>query len=280
MPGTATKGPRRIVETHAVPFVDHAGNTALMVYRSFSKLPPLFGIAVYIVGETGGAASASSSAPPGPDPASTPSTSTSTSTSTARRDEDTNAKTAAALELFNAIQGSDWTNYRLDIYFLPSGTTKDDCKAHYLAEKAKRGTVNAQIALVESNSPESRHHNTAELSEGGNIKPPGFIPSYLCSSTGYYHHDILFLSDKNWRADGLLFVEFTLAKVNEEWEPEEEGEGDGLEEERVRRLPVLSEEREGGYGDVGGRMRELYRLGSEELEGVWQEAVRRGWVSW
>ncbi|KAL3458144.1 hypothetical protein BJX64DRAFT_267123 [Aspergillus heterothallicus] len=99
-------------QTHTVPFTDHAGNPALMVFQNppqimYSTLPPLFPFVLYLTHPNAG-----------PSP----------------------SQGEALVALYNIFDnshlGSDFP-FRLDVYFLPGGR-EADCKAHYLAERASR----------------------------------------------------------------------------------------------------------------------------------------------
>lgn len=92
--------------------------------------------------------------------------------------------------------------FRFDFYFLPNASI-NDCKEHYMAEKAARGTITVQIEAIEKNEPPKN--------EGG---LPGLIPSYL-SLPYHWYNDLLVVCDGDWETDGMQLVEFNLPAPGE-----------------------------------------------------------------
>ena len=166
------------------------------------------------------------------------------------------------VELFQTLRGHELSSYRLDIFFV-SNATADDCKEHCLAEKVARGTYEVQVDAVE------RGEKPANVG-----CMPGMVKSYLRTPT-YYHHDVLFVGGKDWRADGMLFVEFTPAKVPEEWKACEE-DLESFTAEAASRLPMLHER----WGCIKAHVDDLSRSRVPELDMVYEDALEMGYLSW
>lgn len=96
----------------------------------------------------------------------------------------------------------DWQPFRIDVYFLPNASI-DDCQAHYLAEKAARGSIAVQMEAMERGDPPK---NAGGL--------PGMVPSYLKLPTCFYN-DLLVISDRNWVTDGVFLVLFNPPPIEE-----------------------------------------------------------------
>ncbi|KAK0649702.1 hypothetical protein B0T16DRAFT_389705 [Cercophora newfieldiana] len=92
--------------------------------------------------------------------------------------------------------------FRFDFYFLPNASI-DDCKAHYMAEKAARGPITVQIEAVVRKEPPKN--------EGG---LPGMVPSYL-SLPEHWYHDLLVVCDGDWEVEGMQLVQFNLPAKGE-----------------------------------------------------------------
>lgn len=103
-----------ILKFHKIPFTDHRGVTAFMVFQNLEPfpLPPLFSFAIYFT---------HSHASP----------------------ESTNV-----VGFFQEIHAcnEDRFDVRFDMYFLPSATHRD-CVQHYQEEKASRGTYEDQLRM-------------------------------------------------------------------------------------------------------------------------------------
>ncbi|KAL4939560.1 hypothetical protein BDV06DRAFT_230930 [Aspergillus oleicola] len=96
---------------YTVPFHDHTGETAHMVFENNNPLPPLFSFAIYLTH---------------------PSASIDT-------------KTDTLVALYNELKPGDFFgNVRFDIYILP-GSSAEECVAHYQSEKESRGSYKNQI---------------------------------------------------------------------------------------------------------------------------------------
>lgn len=153
-------------------------------------------------------------------------------------------------------------NYRLDLYFLPNATV-EDCIAHYNAEKAGRGTITRQIEAVERRDPPS---NAGGL--------PGMVPSYL-SVPYYWHHDVLLLSDQDWRTDGMLLVRFNRASIEDAGVFKEEL--DDYPPTQITRFPVDMEKSK-SPDTIQRRIREIMYL--EDLAAPYEKAVELGYTTW
>ena len=115
--GGAVGGRIQRVKIHVIPFTDHSGREALMVFDGWVScpLPQLFSFAIYFTQMT--------------------------------------VETVKPVELLKAIKrGSPLGSsnaIRLELYFLPTSdvdsSADDDCIAHYRKEKAARGDYTRQI---------------------------------------------------------------------------------------------------------------------------------------
>ncbi|KAL2871339.1 uncharacterized protein BJX67DRAFT_377118 [Aspergillus lucknowensis] len=108
-------GPRwRSADMNRIPFADHTGKTAYMVFESWKSipLPPLFSFSVYF-------------------------------THVNATPENTD------MEALHRDLSPRELDLRFDMYFLP-GATIDDCIAHYNGEKAARGSYKEQIRVFKT----------------------------------------------------------------------------------------------------------------------------------
>lgn len=253
--GFGPRGPR-VRRTHVIPFDDHAGQRALTVFESSSPLPFLYSYSFYFT------------------------------------HRDASPDTSHAQELYQAItQGplyeSNDVEYRLDLHFLPAAS-QDDCIAHYRAEKAARGTFQAQIDALASSSSGG--------GGGGGGRMPGLVDSYAAHNKARFrYHGLVHVCDApDWRAGDQLLacVEFDPLS-REDYEEFSKDPGDPREPDvlpATRTCPAAVSEGSPGFG------RELPRpyfsvraLGSSLWERVpkqrfgqeaWQEARDRGWTTW
>ena len=151
---------------------------------------------------------------------------------------------------------------RLDVYFLP-GASVDVCMVHYAAEKVHRGTYARRVQAVERGDPPA---NAGGL--------PGLVPSYL-NLPSWWHHDVLLVSGKDWKAEGMLFVQFNRAE-REECHPYED-ELDDHPRIMVRRYPVGQDN---GYsaGTIERCVDEIKSV--EEVRGLIAVAAELGYTNW
>jgi hypothetical protein len=170
----------RRLKTHTLPFTDHTGSEAFMVFHNDikterSQLPPLFPFVVYFTH---------------PDATLSPAS----------------PKTANVSGLLNAIS-MDF-HFRFDLYFLP-GASKDDCKAHYLAERATRPDYEAVYnnlqtrawqASARRGNPRSNNDDSPQTQQDHN--PPDLPPAMAYTHRGLEPYRGLFLicHEVNWRA--------------------------------------------------------------------------------
>lgn len=126
---------------HIVPFTDHTGKTAYMVFENLESipLPPLFSFSIYFtfVNAT-------------PD--------------------------HAAMENFYrefAFEYGESGFARFDIYFLP-GASHEDCVSHYLGEKAVRGSYMKQVQMFKK-CPRDEIHPLP----GMDAQLPGIVDRYF-----------------------------------------------------------------------------------------------------
>ncbi|BCS27785.1 uncharacterized protein APUU_60833S [Aspergillus puulaauensis] len=137
---------------HTVAFTDHTGNEAFMVFKNgigaeSSKLPPLFPLVVYFTH---------------PNAIASP---------------DATDLGGLLRAIREASINSDF-HFRLDVYFLP-GASEDDCKTHYLTERASRADYetfirefNARVFQLKS----ERGSHSAVL--GDSTRLPGMAHSH------------------------------------------------------------------------------------------------------
>ncbi|KAL3440255.1 hypothetical protein BJX65DRAFT_316758 [Aspergillus insuetus] len=170
------------LQTHKVPFTDHARNPALMVFQNpaqimYATLPPLFLIVLYLTH---------------PNAAPSPS------------------QAEALVALYNIINssylGSDFV-FPLDVYFLAGGS-EADCKAHYLRERASRLDVHTAMMLYRR--LEFRYsHQEDKLRRGqpirrnlSRLRPPvGHLPGmqHEFPDLEPYKAFLLISADGDWR---------------------------------------------------------------------------------
>ncbi|KAL2822896.1 hypothetical protein BJX63DRAFT_375755 [Aspergillus granulosus] len=183
-------------QMHTVPFTDHAGNQAFMVFQNtaqimYSMLPPLFPFVLYLT-----------------HPKVTPSP----------------LQAEALAALYNTLCNSPLAFYfpfRLDVYFLPGGS-EADCKAHYLAERASR--LDLEMVLMLYRRLEFRYTRREDKLWWGQpihrnlsrLRPPaGRLPGmqHKFPDLDPYKAFLLIGADEDWR-DGeqrISCVKFDLA---------------------------------------------------------------------
>lgn len=242
---------RTAIKIHSLPFHDHDGNASAMVFwaPADQPLPPLYSFAIYVTTL-----------------------------------ENTSPESFNAVELLQALNTSRYapetTGYRLDIYFRP-GSSVDECKQHYNAEKAARGTYADHLKKVRNGGGQSRADNHTE----GTQRLPGLVPSYL-RPPSFCHHDVLFIIDSpDWRSGAdLRMVEFRPAEVPSEFDPdpeELEEAPDMVAPTRTRAFPVCPDpEAYDGGGTVQGRMYDMFLIKEEQLSDPYEQALELGWTSW
>ncbi|RDW87072.1 uncharacterized protein DSM5745_03714 [Aspergillus mulundensis] len=151
------------MQIHVLPFTDHQGHAAGLVFRGRAScpLPPLYALAIYFT------------------------------------HPDASSDNVDPAALFTAInQPSGTHEIRLELYFLPHATVSD-CIAHYHSEKAQRGDYKAQITAVQNNAPPFPTLATDETKTSG-TRLPGLVPSYIDDFKTY--HGVLYLcTERDWR---------------------------------------------------------------------------------
>ncbi|KAH7558257.1 hypothetical protein J3E72DRAFT_436283 [Bipolaris maydis] len=247
--GMGAQGRIQRIKTHVLPFTDHTGKEALMIFegRETCPLPPLYSFAMYFT------------------------------------HKDVNAENVQPNELLDAIRrGTPLQNYpcpfRLEIYFLPApsedAASDEACIAHYREEKRSRGEYTRQIDAINAESG---------TGTGG---LPGFVPSYIDDPYGDFHHGRLFnYQGPNWRTDKRPVHRVFFDPIpQEEYAPiaEEAGEPEVLQPVQVTLHAMQESDTEGfGASFVGMTMFETAHGKTEnETNGPWQEAVERGWSTW
>jgi hypothetical protein len=261
--GGAAGGRIQRVKTHVIPFTDHSGRSALMVFDSWVScpLPPLFSFAIYFTH-------------PG-----------------------VTVSTVAPVSILEAIKRKTPFNsscpIRLDLYFLPApdvDSSDDKCIAHYRREEAARGNYTVQIQDLESVT----HDDDEEQQQGGasghgNDKArqlPGLVPSYIDRSSSDYYHGMIFrYPGADWCTDKRLVRRIYFDRISpEEYARVTEGN------DEFHRLPPVyvssmpfqeSDTNEVGDRFVGMAMFDAAnaRMEDETID-PWQEARERGWKSW
>lgn len=154
----------RAIETHVLPFHDHGGNTAFMVFESEKNilLPPLFNLNIYFTHSDGPLAQ------------------------TDNIEDD-----LRAMHTQIRADGFDDDHYRLDIYFLPNASS-EDCIAHYEVEKATREDsmglrLEAEIRLDTDFPPPTIP------------RLPGMVKVYHPLKCAYYSGVLFVHPDRSWR---------------------------------------------------------------------------------
>ena len=234
------------MEFHTVPFTDHLGKSAYIVFRNAESetLPPLFSFAIYLTHPN------------------------------------------AALETIDLyglyeeiVEGlSNW-EVRLDFYFLPSPPTYEDCITHYLGEKAKRGTYLRQIRMFKRR----RRVETHPL-PGTEVQVPGMVKKYGLYNTD--HVLCVFPGlDWRERSQTMAAVYFdprTYSSATPEYQVAQcpilaYANGISVVENRKRCIPGYRQRNDDAIGH------ELYDLESGSYEDwvhTWSEASQRGWKAW
>jgi hypothetical protein len=179
--GGAAGGQIQRVKTHVIPFSDHSGREALMVFDGWVScpLPPLFSFAIYFT-----------------HPKVTLET----------------VKPVEVLEVVKRKTPFDSScSIRLELYFLPTpdvDSSNDDCIAHYREEKAARGYYTRQIQALDNSATddgeeeeeEDDDDDDGEQQQGGASvhgndqarQLPGLVPSYIDRPSSDYYHGIIF----------------------------------------------------------------------------------------
>ncbi|USP80362.1 uncharacterized protein yc1106_07636 [Curvularia clavata] len=253
--GMGARGRIHRRKTHILPFTDHTGKEALIVFegRETCPLPPLYSFAIYFT------------------------------------HKEANAENIQPDSLLDAIiRGTPMQSYpctfRLEIYFLPApseeGASDEVCITHYRNEKRGRGDYMRQIEAIYASSSRGTDRDT------GTQGLPGFVPSYIDSPMSEYYHAILY----NYRGANWLTNQQPVRRVyfdpipQEEYAPiaEETGEPEFLPPVCVTLYAMQESETEGPCASfVGFNMYEKSNGKTKnETNEPWQEAVERGWSTW
>ena len=237
----------RRVKTHILPFIDHSGNPARMVFQGVETcpLPPLYTFSIYFT----------------------------------HTDIPSAVNLAGLLDAL--MTGNPFASYcpiRLDVYFLPA-VAVDDCAAHYRREKAGRGDYWSQVNAFEG-TPE----NAGLPSDGGNL--PGLVPSYIDDKVVGRYHGLLYLCEgQDWAAGKQLMCEVLFDPISpEEYGSVKDSDEPTILPPLYIAWKVVKPDSPGmeeSVGVVGMSMFERSNLRTEnETTGVWQKAVEMGWESW
>jgi hypothetical protein len=136
------------VKVHNIPFTDHTGRTAYMVFENSKDypLPPVFSFSIYFthVNSTPGSADMTG--------------------------------------LHEEVSPGDQTPVRFDMHFLP-GASHGDCISHHLGELAARGSYKAQLRMFDKCSRDEVHPLP-----GTPGQLPGMVKKYndLGGSQGFF----------------------------------------------------------------------------------------------
>lgn len=253
--GMSAHGRIQRMKTHVLPFTDHTGEEALMVFegRETCPLPLLYSFAMYFT------------------------------------HKGVNADNVQPNELLDAIRrGTPLQNYpcpfRLEMYFLPApseeAASDENCIAHYREEKRRRGDYMRQIEAVDAAT------STGSGSDTGARGLPGFVPSYIDDLISEYHHGLLYnYQGPNWLKDKQPVRCVYFDSIPQEvYAPiaEEAGEPEVLPPVCVTLHPMQESDTEGPDASfIGMSMYEKSNGKTKnETNGPWQEAVERGWSTW
>ncbi|KAL2869007.1 uncharacterized protein BJX67DRAFT_348478 [Aspergillus lucknowensis] len=254
----------RTMALHAVPFTDHMGNEAFMVFKNgidteFSTLPPLFPFAVYF-------------SHPGAIPS-----------------PDESDLVGLFIDIREGGLSSDF-HFRLDVYFLP-GASEVDCKTHYLAERASRADYETIIREFEDRtlqlsgqgvSCDSSHAQTTTRLPGMARSHPGLEP---------YRGLLLLCAQPVWR-DGAERISCVLFDKLAVEDTTNEGEGDvhndayhNAPESTTRSFRIAYDSPKSGDDDeetIGRWLRHSTKdiQSAHEYEDLHSMAAGMGWTSW
>ncbi|KAI1380749.1 hypothetical protein F4677DRAFT_196778 [Hypoxylon crocopeplum] len=249
--GLGLMGRIRRLKTHVLPFTDHTGKEACMVFegRETCLLPPLYSIAIYFTHPD--------ASPDNVDP----------------------QGLLTAIRRSTPLSGH--CSIRLDLYFIPSDAAAniDHCIAHYQAEKSSRGDYTRQIQAIENSSGE---RSDAELAE----TLPGLVPSFIDDPTIEHYHGLLYIcQEKDWRSGTRTLCRVCFDPISQD---QYAASIQGSSEPEVL-APIYTAwdaiERDDaniqGPDLVGMRIFETSYMKTEnETNEPWQEAIERGWTSW
>ena len=283
--GGAAGGRIHCVKTHVIPFTDHSGREALMVFDGWVScpLPPLFSFAIYFT-----------------HPEVTP-------------------ETVKPVEVLKAIKRKtpfdSSCSIRLELYFLPApdvDSSNDDCIAHYRREKAARGDYTRQIQDLENSATDDDEKEEEERRGGGGGGKeeedddddeeqqqggasvqgneqailPGLVPSYIDSPFSDYYHGIIFrYPGANWSTDKRPARRICFDRISEEeyaCATEGNDEFHRLPPTHVSSMPFQeSDTTYLGETFVGMAMFDIAHARVKNETGHWwHEARERGWKSW
>jgi hypothetical protein len=241
-------------KTHVLPFVDHAGKEALMVFsgRETCPLPPLYSFHIYFT------------------------------------HQDVKPENVQPAELLKALvrdtpYDAYGCPYRLELHFLPMPSADaqecdEACMAHYLEEKRHRGDYKDQIVGFENS-----------LMPSGSL--PGFVPSYIQVESCEYLRSLLFCyQGANWRTDKQPARRISFDSLPEEEldvlddEVKEEVGVDGVLPPVYVTLQFFQEsdtEWSVGPAYAGEHMFYISNADTQNMtNGPYHEAVERGWQTW
>ncbi|KAJ0425331.1 hypothetical protein BJY00DRAFT_308653 [Aspergillus carlsbadensis] len=271
---------------HTIPFRDHRGETAFMVFKNAASipLPPLFSFAIYF-------------------------------TYSSTRTSPESASMQSLYETLHPLQ-NDLGHVRYDLYSLP-GATPEDCVAHYNSEKKVRGSSKEQIRVFKTLPPEEDHqyHPSAPTDQTQTQqRVPGMVKKYPCLDDDY--RSVLFISTKPASAlsspfwndgTGILCVEFDRKQASSILElPQSDTStavqdleqdvnststdahmsGNTLPPLRITRCPLNQEDpsydftRHEGPHPASDTIYDVAHVVSDTYAGPWIEAGRKGWTYW
>lgn len=260
--GGAAGGRIQRVKIHVIPFTDHSGQEALMVFRGVVScpLPPLYSFAICFT-----------------HPEVTPES----------------VKPVEVLEAIMRKTPWDPCPIRLELYFLSApdvDSNDDDCIAHYRKEKAARGDYIRHIQDLEnSDTDDDEEQQQGGASVHGNDQArqlPGLVPSYIDSPFWDYYHGIIFrYPGADWSTDKRPARRICFDRISEEeYARATEGNDEYHRLPPVHVSPMPFQESDTTYlGEtfVGMAMFDVAHARVQNETGHWwHEARERGWKSW
>ena len=260
--GTAAGGRIERAKIYVIPFTDHSGQAALMVFRGVVScpLPPLYSFAIYFT-----------------HPEVTPET----------------VKPAEVLEAIMRKTPWDPCPIRLELYFLSApdvDSSDDDCIAHYRKEKAARGDYIRHIQDLENSATDDdEEQQQGGASVHGNDQArqlPSLVPSYIDSPFSDYYHGIIFrYPGANWSTDKRPARRICFDRISkEEYACATEGNDEFHRLPPVHVSPMPFQESDTTYlGEtfVGIAMFDVAHARVKNETGHWwHEARERGWKLW
>lgn len=229
-----------------VPFIDHSGHTARMIWTNAAPYPPL---------------------PP------LPSWNFYVTDPTVSPNEFNGTEFQCTI-----FEDSAYTEkpVRFDVYFLP-GASAQECINYYYQELQARGDTTRQIDAVNLAS-------TNENVVKGPDRLPGMVTNYSRSPLDIFRKVLFIHDDRSWGEDGKKWLHRVLFDpVSETEYLESEGEPrPDVESVEVERIRVDKDEgfkkRESGVGDW--MFKQSFAAWNNDASSAWWDAQDMSWSSW